>query len=213
MKKKTLGQKFKKTLAIVIVILQLMGLFAVSFSVNAAPESNGTTAVSSETQTLSKGEGKEISENQNANDTNNEATPAHKIFLIILIVAAIVFLLCGYVFFKKWLPVKICYQNSRKIKIFKPYSNLSTLASVLIPFMPVTANMCVFYEGKDQTPRYVKFAIKANGKHSAVILNTSVLYEQGISFDEKPIEPIVKLLYTKSKMYYKGEKIITFIMP
>ena len=226
--KKTLNRNFKKSLAIVIAILQLMGLFTVSFSVNAAPEANRVTAVSSEVQNLSNGVSNQNEENQNANQTDNQSSLALRIFLIIFIVAVMVFVLCGYVFFKKWLPAKIKYQNYNSNRIIRPYKKLSTYASVLVPFLSVTAYIGVDYFDIDDNNCNVVFKIKARTSQNAEILNALEVYNNcdGLYVDSdarlsqycKALmdgrhfthKPECMLVYNGSQIYADGTSVVSF---
>ena len=152
-----------------------------------------------------------------------------EIFLIIFIIALILFILCGYVFFKKWLPSKIKYQNENGDRIIRPYKKLSTYGSILVPFLGVTANISVDYFDSDGNNCSVGFKIRAKAKRKAEILNALEVYNNGdglyVDSDARLSQycealmdgratgrkPVCNLNYNTSQVWENGGSVVTFL--
>ena len=99
---------------------------------------------------------------------------------IILLILAILFFICGWLIFKKWLPfrIRIKYGSGAGIKKFRyPYFHPLALVTVLLPFVPVTSVVSVRYTESNGGTGDAKLTLRAAGGKSAIVVNAWELYE------------------------------------
>lgn len=165
-------------------------------------------------------------------DVSKVLSPA-EILLIVIIIAAILFFICGYIIFKKWLPFKVNY-FIKKTSFRKEYLYKSPLALItaLIPFAPVESRVVIRSEMRDMTPCTVAMHLRARDKgQTAYLVNPVELYKDGQTYvdaskaqldrytkqnsknagsSKKAKPPKVAVRLKSSSVRKRGELIITF---
>ena len=99
-----------------------------------------------------------------------------EILWLIILILLILFILFGYIICKKWLPWKITYVTGGNVWHRHPYSNISAWLTAIVPFMPVSTDIQVYYiHGRHDGD--VTLRIKAAGKDRAIVQNAMELFQ------------------------------------
>lgn len=117
---------------------------------------------------------------------------------LLILIAIILFILFGYIICKKWLPWKIVYVSGGNVWPRYPYSNPSAWLTAIVPFMPVTTDIQVYYV-RGNTDEDVTFRIRASSKGKAHLVNAIDVFQNNNVYIDNTQNQITRYLMTAKK--------------